>query len=152
MTREPPPHGRSKSERGRSCGNPSVRPPPYHPRMRTAYVVFAGLMLLNVVYQFVTAGLVVFEGNDVDAHGMGANIAHLWALGMVVTAAVGKLGKGLIIAGVALFVLISAQYGIAESAGVLHPLVALIIAFGAYHALMTARALPDDRPAAAPTA
>lgn len=107
--------------------------------MRTAYVAFAGIMLLNVVYQFVTAGLIVFEGNQDDPHAMGANIAHLWALGMIVTAAVGKLGKWLIIAGVALFVLISAQYGIAASAGVIHPLVALIIAFIAHHALMAAR-------------
>lgn len=113
--------------------------------MRTAYVVFAGLMLLNVVYQFVTAGLVVFEGNDVDAHAMGANIGHLWALGMIVTGAVGKLGKLPIIMGVVLFVLISAQYGIAESAGVIHPLVALIIAFGAYHAFQHVRAGTDHR-------
>ena len=121
----------------------TVRPPAYDPPMRKAYVVFAGLMLLNVVYQFVTAGLVVFEGNESDPHAMGANVGHLWALGMIVTAAVGKLGKGLIIAGVAIFILLSAQYGIAESAGVIHPLVGLIIAFGAYHAFMTARALPD---------
>ena len=116
--------------------------------MRTAYVVLAGIMLLNVVYQFVSAGLVVFEGKDVDPHAMGANIGHLWALGMIVTAAVGKLGKWLIIAGVALFVLLSAQYGIAESAGVVHPLTGLIIAFIAYHAFQTARALPDPAPRA----
>ncbi len=107
--------------------------------MRQAYVVFAGIMLLNVVYQFVTAGLVVFVGNDSDPHAMGANIGHLWALGMIVTAAVGKLGKWLIIAGVALFILLSAQYGIAESAGVIHPLVGLIVAFIAYHAFQAAR-------------
>ena len=119
--------------------------------MRQAYVVLAGIMLLNVVYQFVTAGLVVFEGNDVDPHELGASVGHLWALGMIVTAAVGKLGKWLIIAGVALFILLSAQYGIAESAGVIHPLVGLIIAFIAYHALMTARRLPDaPAPASAP--
>lgn len=122
--------------------------------MRTAYVVLAGIMLLNVVYQFVTAGYLVFEDRgNVDPHAMGANIAHLWALGMIITAAVGKLGKGLIIAGVALFVLISAQYAIAENAGVIHPLVALVIAFGAYHALMAARAgagRDAGRPAPAP--
>ena len=117
--------------------------------MRKAYVVLAAIMMLNVVYQFVTAGLIVFEGEDVDPHGAGAGVGHLWALGMVITAAVGRLGKWLIIAGVALFVLLSAQYGIATDAGVIHPLVGLIIAFIAYHAMMTARALPD-RPATPP--
>ena len=128
-----------------------VRERPYDSPMRQAFVVLAGIMLLNVLYQFVTAGLVVFEDEKVDPHAMGANIGHLWALGMIITAAVGKLGKWLIIAGVALFILLSAQYGIAESAGVIHPLVGLIIGFIAYQAFQTARALPDTpRPAAAP--
>lgn len=107
--------------------------------MRSAYVALAGLMLLNVVYQFVSAGLVVFEGEDVDVHGMGANIAHLWPILMVIVAAVGRLGKMLIIVPIVLFLLVGFQYATAESIGVIHPLIALIIAFGAYHALMAAR-------------
>lgn len=107
--------------------------------MRTAYVAFAGLLLLNIVYQFVTAGLLVFEGGDVDVHGMGANIAHLWAIGMLVAAVAGKLGRALIIAPIVIFLLIGFQYATAKNLGVIHPLVALIIAFGAHHALMAAR-------------
>lgn len=110
--------------------------------MRTAYVTFAGLLLLTVVYQFVTAGMIIFEGGDVGPHGAGSGIAHLWAAGMIVFAAIGKLGRSLIVSGVVLLVLVAAQFPIQDADGVavLHPLVALLIAFGAYHALMAARA------------
>ena len=118
--------------------------------MRKAYVVLAGLLLLTVVYQFVTAGLIIFEGNDVGPHGAGSGIAHLWPLGMIIVAAVGKLGRDFIIYGVVLLVLVFVQFPIQDTEGlaVVHPLVALIIAFGAYHALTAARRLPDDTPAA----
>ena len=118
--------------------------------MRKAYVVLAGLLLLNIVFQFITAGMLVFEDRgDVEAHGAGAGAAHLWPLGMIIVAAVGKLGRGLIISGVVLLVLAVVQFPIQDTEGlwVLHPLVALIMAFGAYHALMGARA-GADRPAA----
>jgi hypothetical protein len=144
---------RSTSERRRSCGNPSVRPPAYDPRMRQAFVVLAGLMMLNVVFQFVAAGAGINElggDGDLDPHKMGANIAHLWPLLMIVVAAVGKLGKRLIITSVVIFLLVFFQYPIAENAGWLHPLVGLLIAFGTYHALIGARE-GADRPAS-PTA
>ena len=115
--------------------------------MRTAYVALAGLMLLNVVYQFVTAGLVVFEGEDSDVHQMGANLAHLWPLAMAIIAGIGRFGARLIVVPVVLFLLVSAQYATADSLGAIHPLVALIIAFGAYHALVGARLLPAAAPA-----
>lgn len=116
-----------------------VRARPYHRAMRSAYIALAGLMMLNVVYQFVTAGLVVFEGEDVDVHQMGANVAHLWPLLMAIVAAVGRFGARLIVIPVVLFVLVGLQYMTAEEIGAIHPLVALIIAFGAYHALVGAR-------------
>ena len=115
--------------------------------MRQAFVVLAGLLLLTVVFQFVTAGLYIFDDSSIDPHGAGAGAAHLWPLLMIIVAAVGKLGSRLIITSVVLLVLVTVQSGIPESgAGFLHPLVALIIAFGAYHALMGARA-GADRPA-----
>lgn len=122
--------------------------------MRTAYVAFAGLLLLTVAYQFVTAGLIIFEGNESGPHGAGAGAAHLFPLLMIVVAAVGRLGKGLIISAVVLLVLVSVQSGIQEGgAAFIHPLLALIIAFGAYHALMAARAGDDAaRAVAAPPA
>ena len=107
--------------------------------MRTAYVVLAGIMLLNVVYQFVSAGLVVFEGNEASVHESGAGPAHLWPLAMIIVAAVGRLGKPLIILAVAMFVLVFIQYPVAENAGVIHPLVGLLIAFTAYHAFVLGR-------------
>ena len=120
--------------------------------MRKAYVVLAGLLLLNIVWQFITAGMLVFEDRgEVGPHGAGAGLAHLWPLGMIITAAVGKLGRSLIISGVVLLVLAFVQFPIQDTEGlwVIHPLVALIMAYGAYHALMAARALPErsDRPA-----
>ena len=121
--------------------------------MRTAYVVLAGLFLLNVVYQFIAAGsgLVQLGGDgDLEAHKAGAGASHLWPLLMIIVAAVGKLGKGLIITPIVLLLLVTFQYATAESIGWLHPLVGLILAFGGYHALMGARA-GADRPAA-PTA
>jgi hypothetical protein len=115
--------------------------------MRKAFVVLAGLLLLNVVYQFVTAGLYIFDDKSIDPHGAGALGAHLWPLLMIIVAAVGKLGSRLIITAVVLLVLVTVQSAIPEGgAGFLHPLVALIIAFGAYHALIGARE-GADRPA-----
>lgn len=114
--------------------------------MRKAYVVLAGLLLLNIVWQFITAGTLVFEDRgEIGPHGAGAGAAHLWALGMIIVAAVGKLGKELIIAGVVLLVLAFVQFPIQDTEGlwVIHPLVALIMAFGAYHALQRARAGTD---------
>jgi hypothetical protein len=117
-----------------------VRGRGYDRAMRKAYVVLAGLLLLNVAFQFVTAGRFIFDGDSIDPHGAGAGAAHLWPLLMVIVSAVGKLGKPLIISAVVLLVLVVVQSGIPEGgAGFLHPLVAAIIAFGAYHALMLAR-------------
>jgi hypothetical protein len=108
---------------------------------RKVYTVLAGLLLLTVVYQFVTAGLIVFEGKPKDAHGAGGGVAHLWPLLMIIAAAVGKLGRDAIIFAVALLVLVVFQSAIPEgSLGWLHPLGALIIAFTAHHALQHARA------------
>ena len=121
--------------------------------MRTAYVVLAGIMLLNVAFQFVAAGTGLVElGGDgeFDPHKAGAGASHLWPLLMIIVAAVGKLGKTLIITPIVLLLLISFQYATAEDIGAIHPLVGLIIAFGAYHALMAARRLPDRPDAAAP--
>jgi hypothetical protein len=120
--------------------------------MRTAYVVLAGIMLLNVVFQFVAAGTGLVElGGDgeFDPHKSGAGASHLWPLLMIIVAAVGKLGKKLIILPVVLLLLITFQYATAEEIGSIHPLVGLIIAFGAYHAFLAARSLPD-RPATPP--
>ena len=114
--------------------------------MRTAYVVLAGIMLLNVAFQFVAAGTGLVElGGDgeFDPHKAGAGASHLWPLLMIIVAAIGKLGKTLIITPIVLLLLISFQYATAEDIGAIHPLVGLIIAFGAYHALMAARNLPD---------
>lgn len=112
--------------------------------MRTAYVAFAAVMLLNVAYQFVTAGMNVFDGDSIDPHGIGASIAHLWPLGMVITAAAGKLGRDLIAMGAVLLLLVVAQFPIQDSGaiGFLHPLLGLIIAFGAYAAFQRARVAP----------
>jgi hypothetical protein len=112
---------------------------------RTAYVALAGLLLLTVVYQFVTAGLIIFEGKDTDAHGAGAGIAHLWPLLMIIVAAVGKLGRTLILFAVGLLVLVTFQSAIPEGdLAVIHPLVALVIAFVGHAALQRARGgLPD---------
>jgi hypothetical protein len=114
--------------------------------MRTAYVALAGLMLLNVVFQFVAAGTGLVElGGDgeFDPHRAGAGAAHLWPLLMIIVAAVGKLGRVLIITPIVLLLLITFQYATAENIGAIHPLVGLIIAFGTYHALMAARRRPD---------
>ena len=122
--------------------------------MRKAYVVLAGLLLLNVVYQFIAAGSGLRElGGDgeFDPHKLGATISHLWPFLMIIVAAVGKLGKKLIITPIVLLVLITLQYMTAEDIGSIHPLVGLIIAFGAYHAFMAARA-GTDAPAATPPA
>ena len=129
----------------------AVRPRAYDPRMRNAYVVLAVLMLLNVVFQFVAAGTGLVElGGDgeFDPHRAGAGISHLWPLLMIIVAAVGKLGKKLIITPIVLLLLISFQYATAEDIGAIHPLVGLVIAFGAYHAFMAARRLPDAKPTA----
>jgi hypothetical protein len=109
--------------------------------MRKAYVVLAGLLLLNVVFQFVTAGAIIFEDGEVDAHGAGSGLAHVWPLGMIIVAAIGKLGRDLIIYGVVLLVLVFVQFPIQDADGIhiIHPLVALIIAFGAHHAMQRAR-------------
>lgn len=117
--------------------------------MRNAYVALAGLLLLTVVFQFLTAGMIVFDGEANGAHtGAGAGAAHLWPLLMVIVAAVGKLGRAAIVSGVVLVVLVGVQSLLPESgAALLHPLVALIIAFGAYHALMGARAGAAAAPA-----
>ena len=117
-----------------------VRGRAYDPRMRKAYVVLAGIMLLNVVYQFVSAGAVVFEGEETSVHESGAGPAHLWPLAMIIVAAVGKLGRTLIILAVAVFVLVFLQYPVAENAGIIHPLVGLLIAFATYHAFVLGRA------------
>ena len=130
----------------RAAPSPVVRPRAYDPAMRTAYVVLAGIMLLNVAFQFVAAGTGLTElggDGDLDPHKLGASISHLWPFLMIIVAAVGKLGKRLIITPVVLLLLITFQYATAEDIGSIHPLVGLIIAFGAYHALMGARALPD---------
>lgn len=119
-----------------------VRAGAYDRAMRKAYVVLAGLLLFNVVYQFVTAGFLVFEDRgDIDAHGIGASAAHLWPLGMIITAAIGKLGRELIIIAVVLLLLVVAQFPIQDTEGlwVIHPLIALIMAFGAHHAMQRAR-------------
>ena len=129
----------------------AVRPPAYDPPMRKAYVVLAGLLLLTIVFQFITAGVLVFEDRGkVEMHGAGAGVAHLWPLGMIIVAAVGKLGRDLIILGVVLLVLAFVQFPIQDTEGlwVIHPLVALIMAFGAHHAMQRARAGDDThRPA-----
>ncbi len=116
-----------------------VRGGAYDRAMRKAYVVLAGIMLLNVLWQFGTAGAAVFDGKSTDPHVSGAGASHLWPLLMIIVAAVGKLGKALIITPIVLLLLITFQYATAESIGVLHPPVALVIAFGAYHALMAAQ-------------
>lgn len=117
-----------------------VRRRAYDRAMRKAYVIFAGLLLFTVVWQFVTAGLRIFEGEDIGPHGAGAGAAHLWPLLMLIVAAVGKLGKSLIIGAAVLLVLVTVQSGISEGgAAFIHPLGGLIIGFGAYHLFMLAR-------------
>lgn len=123
--------------------------------MRTAYLALAGIMGLNVVFQFVAAGsgLVELGGDgEFDPHKVGASASHLWPLLMIIVAAVGKLGKALIITPIVLLLLITFQYATAEEIGSIHPLVGLIIAFGTYHAFMAARRLPAAPAGTAPPA
>ena len=111
--------------------------------MRNAYVALAGIMLLNVVFQFVAAGsgLVELGGDgEFDPHRVGGSVSHLWPFLMIIVAAVGKLGKKLISTPIVLLLLITSRYVTAEEFGAIHPLVGLIIAFGAYHLLMGAHA------------
>lgn len=139
------------NERTRPFMRQLVRAGAYDRAMRKAYVVLAGLLLFNVVFQFVTAGFLVFEDrSDIDAHGAGAGAAHLWPLGMIIVAAVGKLGRELIVIGVILLVLAFVQFPVQDAEGlwVIHPLLALIMAFGAHHAMQRARGQATLTPAA----
>jgi hypothetical protein len=99
-----------------------------------------------VAVQFITAGAAIGglgNSGDFDVHEMAAGATHLWLLLMIIAAAVGKLGRRLIIIAVALFVLVTIQFMLPDASdglAALHPLNALIIAFGAYHAMLAARA------------
>ena len=123
--------------------------------MRTAYIVLAGLTLLNVVFQFVTAGAFIGGlGNDgdwLDPHGGGSIGIHLFPLLMIIVAAVGKLGRDALLYAVAVLVLGMIQVAITETGiAFLHPLNALIIFVVAHRALhhMRGRA-PGAEPIAA---
>ena len=112
--------------------------------MRTAYVVAAGLLLLNIVFQFLTAGGFIVglgqNGDWLDPHGGGSVGVHLFPLLMIIFAAVGKLGKTPIILAVVLLVLGFFQVAITESGiAFLHPLNALVLFFLGHHALQLVR-------------
>jgi hypothetical protein len=123
--------------------------------MRTAYIVLAGLTLLSIVFQFITAGAFIGGlGNDgdwLDPHGGGSMGVHVFPLGMVIVGAIGKLGREAIGLAAAVLVLGVIQVILPETgAAFLHPLNALVLFVLAHRALHHVRGrAPGAEPIAA---
>jgi Family of unknown function (DUF6220) len=121
---------------------------------RVTYLVFAAITLLLVTLQFFLAGLGIFGATSFSAHETVGGILHVTALLMLVTAAVGQLGRSPIIFGAGLLVLIVIQSALpgarddAPGIAALHPLLALVIAGGSLQAVQHALAWRRARPAA----
>jgi len=112
--------------------------------MRTAYVASAGLTMLVIVFQFLTAGGFIgglgSDGDWLDPHGAGSGGVHLFPLIMLIVATIGKLGRDAILYAAALFVLGFVQVALpGTGAAFLHPLNALVLFMLAHLALKQVR-------------
>jgi hypothetical protein len=121
---------------------------------RVTYLGFAGLTFVLVTLQFFLAGLGVFGATGFGAHETVGGILYVTTLLMLVTAAVGGLGRDPIVFGGVLLVLVIVQSLLpgtrddAPGIAALHPLLAVVIWMGSYQAVMHALAWRRGTPGA----
>ena len=115
------------------------------PAARQGFLGLSALILALVVLQFFLAGLGVFGAASFDAHKAVGYALQFLTLGLLLIAALGRLGRSGLIFGGGLLVLTVIQGvlgGLGDDApgvAAFHPLVALIIFVGAAQAFLWAR-------------